>query len=274
VGDFLKMRRYSSLSIALEILILGVLSGQTESSREIPVLSKYVGSSIEIPEQQYYGIFDNVDGFIKGQFRSTGAGFKANIRTEKGWIVRNFTTREFYDIGLSIDLAGPIDTLVFLEMSGTLAYADLVDSIETLPRDVYMALSRAGDKRVTGYFREFDGENIYLEPRFGKPRAVSLNKMTRIWYRDPPVADVTADMKITGYMILTGMLVGEGINLLLGTSDYEERWQYRFAGGIGALTLAPAVMNIGRIRRADTHTMSIGKDIQELIRVYWSIYIE
>ncbi|MFC1480710.1 hypothetical protein ACFL6E_00490 [Candidatus Neomarinimicrobiota bacterium] len=268
------MGRYISLSIALELLISGILFGQTEVSPEIAVLSKYVGSSIEIPEQQYYDIFDNIDGFIKGQFRATADGFKANIRSEKGWIVRHFTSREFYDMGLAIDLAGPIDTLVFLEMSGTLAYAALVDTIKTLPKDVYMSLSRAGDKQVTGYFRKFDGQNIHMEKRFGKPRAVPLNKMTRIWYRDPPIADAQADMKITGYMILAGMMVGEGVNLALGTSDYEDRWQYRFAGGVGALTIAPAIMKIGRIRRAETHTMSIGKDIQELIRVYWSIYVE
>ena len=268
------MRSYLSISIALEILIGGVLSGQTEVGPEIAVLSQYVGSSIEIPEQQYYGIFDNIDGFIKGQFRATGDGFKANIRTEKGWIVRHLTTREFYDIGLRIDLAGPIDTLVFLELSGSMAYADLGDSIASLPKDVYMVLSRSGAKRVTGYFREFDGQKIHLERRFGKLRAVPLNKLTRIWYRDPPQADVQADMKITGYLILAGMVVGEGINLLLGTSDYEDRWQYRFAGGIGSLTIAPAIMQLGRIRRADTHTMSIGKDIQELISVYWSIYVE
>ncbi len=268
------MRRYLSLSIALDILVAGLLSGQSAASSEIPVLSQFVGSSIEIPEQQYYGIFDKVDGFIKGQFRATEGGFRANIRTEKGWIVRHFTAREFYDLGLAIDMTGPIDTLVFLEISGTLAYAALVDSIAALPRDVYMALSRTGDKQVRGYFRDFDGQNIYLEPRFGKRRAVSLNRMTRIWYREPPLADVQADMKITGYMILAGMFIGEGVNLLLGTSDYEDSWQYRIAGGIGALTIAPTIMKIGRIRRAETHSMSIKKNSQELIRVYWSIYFE
>ncbi|MCH7851949.1 MAG: hypothetical protein IIC41_04075, partial [Candidatus Marinimicrobia bacterium] len=48
------MRRFTGLSTLLSLLLLvGWLPGGQMSSSEIQVVSKFVGTTIDIPEQQY-----------------------------------------------------------------------------------------------------------------------------------------------------------------------------------------------------------------------------
>ncbi|MFB0517574.1 MAG: hypothetical protein ACETWG_13375, partial [Candidatus Neomarinimicrobiota bacterium] len=100
------------------LLLVSLLAGQQRGAWEIPVVSKYVGATIDIPEQEYYQIFGKARGFLSAQFRETAKGFEAIIQTERGWLTRSYTRREFYDLGLAVDLRGPIDPRVWVELSG------------------------------------------------------------------------------------------------------------------------------------------------------------
>ncbi|UCD38517.1 MAG: hypothetical protein JSW54_03305 [Fidelibacterota bacterium] len=86
------------MTAASTLLLSAILAGQMPSSDEIPVVSEYVGATIDIPEQEYYQIFGKVRGFLSAQFRETPKGFQAVIQTKRGWKRRTYTRREFYDL--------------------------------------------------------------------------------------------------------------------------------------------------------------------------------
>ncbi|MEE9466580.1 MAG: hypothetical protein V3W14_13510, partial [Candidatus Neomarinimicrobiota bacterium] len=211
------MGRYSGLSILISLLLPAILTaaGQTGSG-EIPVVSEFVGTTIDIPEQQYYQIFDNVPGFISAQFKETGTGFKATIRTRKGWENRRYTAREFYDLSLAVDLAGPIDSLVLIELTGRITFEQTVTAMQELPLEVKMVIYREQGKPARGRYQGFEGQFFHLKGRRGRIERVPLDGVKRIRYRDLPQPELRKDAKFAATTAVAGMVAGAGLNRFLG----------------------------------------------------------
>ncbi|MCK4578236.1 MAG: hypothetical protein KAU50_05560 [Candidatus Marinimicrobia bacterium] len=263
------MLRSSSLLIQISGLFVGGwLAGQPTVSREIPVVSEFVGSTIDIPEQTYYQIFDNVDGFITAQFRESNTGFQARIRTEQGWQTRAYTSREFYDLALAIDLAGPIDPEVLIELSGKPAFYALVDSLATIPIDVKMVVKKAKSRKFRGRYQGFRGQYILLKSRRGRIREVPLAGVSSLKYRLHPVPDLKKDVRLHALTSLAGMAAGEGWNLLVNTRSFDDKWVYRFYGALIGLAVSPWPVQVGRIIRAPVVGIEIPDEVMVKIQTY------
>lgn len=233
------------------------------------MLSDLVGATIDIPEQEYYRIFDNVDGFLTAQFLRQGENFEVKIRTLKGWTRRPYTAREFYDVGLAVDLTGPIDPMVLLELSGEPVFLDLVDSLETLPTGVWMWIYPEEGKTVKGWYRGFDGRYFLLtSKRFGRLKQVSVGDVERLKYRDPPVVHFEKDRRIFILSALAGMAVGSLWNYLGGINGFDARTSWLFRGGVAGLALSPYPVHLGRVQRAAVHPFKIEPEIRSKIGTY------
>ena len=166
------MRKYFQLlSLLSSLLLSGALSAQDSPDWEIPVISKLVGTTIDIPEQEYYQVFDNIEGFLTAQFVQTGSTFQARIRTVSGWRKRAYTARQFYDIGLSIDLMGDIDPVVLSRLKGEPNFERVMATLQRLPKDVSMTLYLQDGGRISGRFLGLDGHHFVLKR--GAPVALS-----------------------------------------------------------------------------------------------------
>lgn len=236
---------------------------------EIRVISKLVGTSIEIPEQEYYRIFGELEGFLTAQFMQVGATFEARIRTRDGWQRRRYTPRQFYDLGLAIDLAGEIDPRVLAELSGETDYHQAVADIQALPTGVQMVLYRRAGKAVRGTYHGFDGHHFLLSGRGQRGRQrISVGEVTHLKYRDPPVAELLGDRRMYMASALAGMGAGVLWNRLWNVSGFEARASLNFKGALLGLALSPLPVRIVRIRRAALHGFKIERDVQDKIRTY------
>ncbi len=263
------MRRFTGLSKLFSLLLMmGLLPARQMSSGEIPVVSKFVGTTIDIPEQQYYRIFEKVPDFINAQFQETGNGFKAIIRTRSGWRTRRYSAREFYDLGLAIDLAGPIDSLVLVELSGKIAFEEMVAAMQELPLGVKIVIYREKERRVRGRYQGFEGQHFHLQGRRGRLRLVPLDGVTRLRYRDLPQSELRKDVRVAAATTIAGMLAAAGLNRLLSVGGFDNRWSNVFRGGLAGLAASKITMHWGRVRRAEVHTVAISPEVREKIATY------
>ncbi len=242
--------------------------GQQNISGEIRVLSRLVGATIDIPEEEYYSIFDNPRGFLSAQFVETSGGFQARILTERGWITRSYSPREFYDLGLAIDLMGPIDSTVWIELSGQRIFEETAASMTELPPDVRMILMDESGKFNRGLYQEFRGHYFYLKDRLGREKQVPLEGQALIWYREYPLADLKKDARIHAGSALLGMLIADGWNRIFDVDDFDSRWSNRFIGGLCGLCCSPFIVNLFRIYRAPTHLIRIPRETRDKINTY------
>ena len=271
------MKKFLSLLTAASVLLLAgsvAAQGQPRTMGEIRVLSKFVGATIDIPEEEYYRIFGNLKDFRSAQFRETTGGIQAKILTKKGWITRKYTLREFYDLGLVIDLMGPMDPRVWAELSGQRAFEETVAGIGELPLEVRMMLFHESGKLVRGIYQGFKGHHFYLRGRRKKVQKVSLEGLARIWYREPPVPDLKKDSRIYAATALSGMLLADGWNRLFGINDFDTRWRHRFTGGLLGLCCSPFVVHLFRVYRAQVHVVKIRKSTREKIATYAFIALD
>ena len=263
------MRKYSSLlTIASCLALTRFAAGQPVDSQEIPVLSQVVGSTIDIPEEEYYQIFGSMKGFLSAQFQETDTGFKAVIRTKRRWLTRDYTAREFYDLGLALDLQGPIDAEVLAELSGQIAFEKTVADLLQLPTGVQMRLFRDKGRSVPGIYEKFEGHHFSVRGRRGAVKRVPLEEVTRIWYRDPPVPDLKKDVQAHMVMALLGALTAAGWNWLFGAGDFDSRWGGAFAGGAVGLVASPFAVSRFRVLRAPVHTVVIPPEARDKIDIY------
>jgi hypothetical protein len=263
------MRRFTGLSKLFSLLLtVGLLPARQMSPGEVQVVSKFVGTTIDIPEQQYYRIFDKVPDFINAQFQGTGNGFKAIIRTRRGGLVRRYSAREFYDLGLAIDLAGPIDSLVLVELSGKPAFEETVAAMQELPLGVKMVIYREKDRRVRGRYQGFEGQHFHLQARRGRLRLEPLDGMTRLRYRDLPRPELLKDVRVAAATTIAGMLAAVGLNWKLRIRDFDSRGNNVFWGGLAGLAAAKFTMHWGRVRRAEVHRVTISPEVREKIATY------
>lgn len=232
------------------------------------MVSKFVGTTIDIPEQKYYRIFDDVPDFINAQFQASGNGFKALIRTRSGWRSLRYSAREFYDLGLAIDLAGPIDSLVLLELTGKPAFEETVAAMQELPLGVRMVIYREREGKVRGRYQQFEGQYFHLQGRWGRMRLVPLAGVTRLRYRDLPQPELHKDVRVAAATTIAGMLAAAGLNRLLGVAGFDNRWSNVFRGGLAGLAASKLTMYLGRVRRAEVHTVSISPEVREKIATY------
>ncbi len=232
------------------------------------MVSKLVGSTIDIPEEEYYRIFGNLKGFRSAQFQEAAGGIQAKILTKKGWLTRKYTLREFYDLGLAIDIMGPMDPRVWAELSGQRAFEETVSDIGELPLGVRMTLFHESGKLARGIYQGFKGHHFYLKGRRGRVNKVSLEGLARIWYREPPVPDMTKDSRIYAATALLGMVLADGWNRLFGTDDFDTRWRCRFTGGWLGLCGSPFVVHWFRVYRAPVHVVKIHRSTREKITNY------
>ncbi len=256
------------MSAGSVLLLAGILAGQSRSSREIPLVSEFVGATIDVPEQEYYRIFDKVRGFLSAQFRETPDGFQALIRTKKGWVTRDYTRREFYDLSLAIDLTGPIDPGVWIELSGQRVFEETVAGIQELPLGVRMMLFYDSGRLGRGIYQGFTGHTLGLKNRLGMMKREPLEGLARIWYREHPTPDLKKDLRAYAASALAGMLLAEGWNRLTGVSNFDIRWRHRFAGGCFGLGFSPVIVHWFRVYRAPVHTVTIPRDTRMKIKTY------
>jgi len=252
------------------LLLAGSGAGQDQppTRGEIQVVSKLVGATVDIPEEEYYRIFGNMKGFRSAQFQETTGGVRAKILTEKGWLTRKYTLREFYDLGLAIDLIGPMDPRVWAELSGQRAFEETVASIGELPLEVRMTLFYESGRLVRGIYQGFKGHHFYLRGRRKRVNKVPLEGLARIWYREQPVPDLMKDARIYAATALLGMLLADGGNRLFGINDFDTRWHNRFIGGWLGLCGSPFVVNIFRVYRAPVHVVKIPREARKKISTY------
>ena len=251
------------------LLLAGALSAQETTDWEIPVISRLVGASIDIPEQEYYRIFGEIEGFLTAQFIQQGESFEARIRTRDGWERRRYTPREFYDLGLAIDLTGEIDPQVLAELSGETVYRAKVADIQALPTGVRMTLHRREGRAVRGTFAGFEGHHFILTGRRRRPaQRISVGEVTHLNYRDPPVVQLLGDRRIYMASALAGMGAGVLWNMLRNVSIFEDRASLNFKGALLGLALSPLPVRIVRVRRAAVHGFQIELDVQDKIRTY------
>ncbi len=263
------MRKSLRLLTAVSAFLLaGFAAGQSHSSREIPLISEFVGATIDIPEEEYYQVFGDVRGFLSAQFHETANGFRAVIRTEKGWITRSYSPREFYDLALAIDLAGPIDPQVWVELSGKRVFEETVAGIGELPLGVRMILFSESGKLSRGVYQGFAGHHFRLEGRRGRVKEVPLEDVARIWYREHPVPDLRKDARAYAAMALTGMLLAEGWNRLFNVVDFDTRWRRLFTGAGLGLGISPLVVHWFRVQRAPVHTIKFPRETRKKIDTY------
>jgi len=265
------MKKSSSLLTAASVLLLaGSVAGQDQprTRGEIRVVSKLVGAAVDIPEEEYYRIFGNLKGFRSAQFQEAAGGIQAKILTKKGWLTRKYTLREFYDLGLTIDLIGPMDPRVWAELSGQRAFEETVASIGELPLEVRMTLFHESGRLVRGIYQGFKGHHFYLRGRRRRVNKVSLEGLARIWYREQPVPDLKKDTRIYAATALLGMLLADGWNRLFSINDFDTRWRYRFIGGWLGLCGSPFMVNIFRVYRAPVHVVKIPREAREKISTY------
>ncbi len=249
-------------------LLAGSLIAQTAGPGDIRVVSQLVGSTIDIPEQEYYQIFHSVEGFRTAHFLEVDGGFEARIRTERGRLRRLFSPRNFYDLGLAIDLKGPIDPLVLAELSGQIAFEETVAHIERVPKGVVMAIYRDAAKRQRGVFEGFEGHHFYLKGRRGRIKKVPIEGLVRLRYRDFPIPALDKDVKITAATALAGLLAAAGYNRLSQPDGFAARWQNNFLGGLMGLAVSPLVVQRFRIKRAAVHQLRISPETREKIKIY------
>ena len=263
------MRKSSSLLTAASALLLaGSLTGQPRVSGEIRAISQLVGTTIDIPEEEYYRIFGNVKGFRLAQFRETAGGFQATIQTKKGWFKRSYTPREFYDLGLAIDLRGPIDPQVLAELSGQLAFEETVAGLGDLPLGVRMMLLYESGKLSRGVYQGFKGHNFTLKGRRRRVKQEPLEGLARIWYREKPVPDPKKDARVYAAMALMGMLLADGWNRVFNINDFDTRWRHRFTGGWLGLCGSPFMVHLFRVYRAPVHMVKIPRETRKKIDTY------
>jgi hypothetical protein len=260
------MRKYLGLSRAISPFLLAVtVHGQVLPTEEIPVVSDYVGTTIDIPEQEYYQIFEKVRGFLSAQFQDTPDGFEAVIQTERRWLKRRYTEREFYDLALSIDLRGPIDPEVWKELQ--IVFEETVADMQELPTDVTMILFLESGKGYRGVYQGFDGRHFNLKAR-RRDREIPLEDVLRIWYREGPVPDLEKDVRAHAVTALLGMVVAEGWNSLAGIDDFDTKWRNRFIGGLGGLCASPWVVHWFRVRRAPVHIVKLPRETRMMIDTF------
>jgi len=263
------MKKYLNLLMSASALLLaGSLTGQPRGAGEIRVVSQLVGATIDIPEEEYYRLFGNLKGFRSAQFRETAGGFQARIRTEKGWITRSYTPREFYDLGLAVDLTGPMDPRVWAELSGQRAFDETVANIGEIPLGVRMMLFHKSGRLSRGVYQGFEGHHLYLKGRGRRVRQVPLEGLARIWYREGPVPDLMKDARIFAATALLGMLVADGWNRLFNIDDFDGRWRHRFTGGWLGLCGSPFVVHWFRVYRAPVHVVKIPRETRDKIGIY------
>jgi hypothetical protein len=244
------------------------MSGQIPAEREIPVVSEYVGTTIDIPEQEYYQVFDKVRGFLSAQFRETDRGYQAVIQTKRGWIRRSYSLREFYDLGLMIDLTGPIDPEVLAELSGQRVFEETVANMGELPHGVTMILVLESGRSRRGEYLGFEGHHYKLRGRRKEVRKVPLEDVVFIWYREEAVADLRKDARTYAVMALLGMSLAEGWNQLFHVNDFDTQWKHRFMGGFLGLCGSPFIVHWFRVQRAPTHTLKIPRETRRKIDTY------
>lgn len=262
------MRKFSGLSRALSLFLLAVAArGQVLPTEEIPVVSEYVGTTIDIPEQEYYQIFDRVRGFLSAQFQETSDGFEAVIQTERRWLKRRYSFRAFHDLALSIDLKGPIDPEVWKELSGQIVFEATVAEMQKLPTGVTMILFLESGKGYRGVYQGFEGRYFQLQSR-RRDRMVPLEDVLRIWYREGPVPDLEKDVRVYAVTALSGMAVAEGWNRLAGVDDFDTRWRNRFIGGLGGLCASPWIVHWLRVRRAPVHQLKLPRETRMKIDTF------
>ena len=265
----LRIRKYFNLLTRASLCLLaGSLVAQTAGPGDIRVVSQIVGATIDIPEQEYYRIFDNVEGFLSAQFLEVEGGFEARIRTGRGRLRRAYSPRRFYDLGLAIDLRGPIDPLVLAELSGQIAFEETAVRMERLPRGVVMTIYRDGAKRAKGVFEGFEGRHFHLKGRRGRIKKVPIEGVVRLRYRDVPLPDLEKDVRITAETALAGLLAAMGYTRLARVDGFAARWQSHFAGSLLGLAVSPFVVRWLRVKRASVHHLEISPETREKIKVY------
>lgn len=262
IGKYLNLLTRASVG-----LLAGSLVAQT-TGPDIRVVSQIVGATIDIPEQEYYRIFDRVEGFLSAQFLEVDGGFEARIRTERGRLRRAYSSRRFYDLGLAIDLRGPIDPLVLAVLSGQIAFEETVAHIERFPRGVVMAIYRDKAKPTRGVFEGFEDHHFYLKGRRGRIKKVPIEGLVRLRYRDFPMPALEKDVRITAGTALAGLLAAAGYNRLAGVNGFADRWQNHFVGSLLGLAVSPVVVQWFRIKRAPVHHLKISPETREKIKVY------
>ena len=264
------MTKYLRLLSLLNILLMpGIAAGQDSADWEIPVISKRVGTVIEIPEQEYYQVFDNVNGFLTAQFVQVGALFHARIQTESGLLKRTYSAKQFYDLGLAIDRAGDIDPAVLARLRGESQFEQVMANLEALPTDVTMTLFLRDGEKVKGRFVGLEGHEFRIQKRYSRRSLkVSVGRITRLAYRDPPVANVMGDARIFGVMALLGMAGTLTLSVLTGTEGFDARASHFFSGGLGGLALAPLPVRQARILRGEIHQVNFTPSELEKVRTY------
>ena len=251
-----------------------LVTAQEQSLSEIAVVSKYVGATVDIAEQDYYQVFPRVRGFLSGQFIDTGKDIEAIILTKRGRTIRPYTRRAFYDLGVRIGLAGPIQPVDWAELSGQNAFDAVVDFITGIPPGVRISLYRGLKKPIRGTYRGFSGHTFRVVA--GSVETIheaALEEVTSIHYRNAtPVVDIPKDLRVVATTGLAGMLLGEGWNLArqaLGRYPQgNDAWFNRFLGGLVGLNGAIYAVRWVRQRRMPDYTLRISRKDREKIRTY------
>jgi len=268
--DFRRMPKYiQSLSLLNCLLLSGALVAQDRPDWEIPVISKLVGTTIDIPEQEYYQVFDNIDGFLTAQFVQTGSTFRARIRTLSGWRERAYTARQFYDVGLAIDLMGNIDPVVLSRLKGEPNFERVMVTLQQLPEEVSMTLYLQDGGSISGRYLGLDGHHfVFKKRRSLRTQRISMGKVSHLKYRDPPVAEVVGDSKIFAATALLGMTGALGISMLTGIEGFNARAGNFFRGGLVGLAIAPLPVRQIRILRGEVHGIEFEAGDVEKVRTY------
>ena len=251
------------------MLLVGILCAQDRPDWEIPVVSKRVGTTIDIPEQEYYQVFDNIDGFLSANFVHRDSTFQARIRTANGWLKRNYSARQFYDLGLSIDLLGDINPAVLARLKGVPDFERVMETMRQLPVDVSMTLYLADNGHVKGRYVGLDGHHFMLRKKRSRNAArISIGKVTRLKYRDPPIADIVGDTRIFALTSALGMGSALALSLFAGVDGFNARASHFFAGGLVGLALAPLPIRQVRILRGELHQLIFSPGDLEKVRTY------
>ncbi|MCH8328001.1 MAG: hypothetical protein IID15_05695, partial [Candidatus Marinimicrobia bacterium] len=195
--------------------------------------------------------------------------FQARIRTANGWLKRNYSARQFYDLGLSIDLLGDIDPVVLARLKGVPNFERVMETMQQLPVEVIMTLYLAGGDRIKGRFMGLDGYHFMLQKRRSRSAVrVSIGKVTRLQYRDPPIADIKGDSRIFAVTSALGMGGALGLSMLANVNGFNARASHFFAGGLVGLALAPFPVRQVRMLRGELHPLDFEPGDLEKVRTY------
>jgi len=168
-------------------LFIFIIHGQLIGKTEIIILSKNVGTEIDIHENRYYRIFPNEKGFINAQINKINNDqyrllIVKRIKNKKTKVRRYINQNELNQLQLHVNQQPPFTEEAKFAMYAGMDFLRAEKIVNDIPKPQYVELKHSGNKKLKGTLYKVEDKSLFIQTA-NIIEKISLYDLDQISYR-------------------------------------------------------------------------------------------